>query len=191
MILLYYAVSRWICLIPWVILLLLLDEVVRQTQGWPLHFPTHQQSILSPPEMATNKNNPGTINSPVPTILWPFSINSSDNGRMTLLNETTDTTTALTHTLSKASQFSNDTEEDQPLRGDSFVEDHAGVWVIGVMSGTCILTIAFIVRALFSRAEAFRDPQENMFAQDGMDEHMGLGIGGANGGPSGSDFGHI
>ncbi|GAA50247.1 hypothetical protein CSKR_110830 [Clonorchis sinensis] len=59
--------------------------------------------------------------------------------------------------------------------GESFVEESAAIWVITVISGTCILTIAFIVRALFSRAEAFRDPQEIMFNPDMDDAQMGIG----------------
>ncbi|KAF5402617.1 hypothetical protein PHET_03610 [Paragonimus heterotremus] len=81
----------------------------------------------------------------------------------------------------------NDTTRNEE---DSFVEDSAGVWVISIISGTCIFTIAFIVRALFSRAEAFRDPQENMFNPDINDDQMGMTFG-INTGLPGSDFSHL
>ncbi|CAH8641095.1 unnamed protein product [Heterobilharzia americana] len=59
--------------------------------------------------------------------------------------------------------YLNQTEETDE---DSFVKGSAGVWVISVMSGTCLLTIAFIVRGLFSRAEAFHDPPDNYHGTD-------------------------
>lgn len=92
----------------------------------------------------------------------------------------------VTYVLSDGVTYQNDSLAEE----DSFVEDTAGVWVISVMSGTCLLTIAFIVRALFSRAEAFRDPQENMFNQDNDVGQMGIGFGTTTVVPS-SDFGYL
>ncbi|TPP59726.1 hypothetical protein FGIG_10195 [Fasciola gigantica] len=188
MFLLYNAIVRWIFLLHW-LTLLFLDELVRQAHGWPLHLSVHVPTPSQSSIFAGVDDSSSTVGA-VPTILWPFFANDSGNGA-TEITQTTVTAAVLTQTSPDLDLW-NSTENDQGIgNGDSFVEDHAGVWVIGVMSGTCILTIAFIVRALFSRAEAFRDPQENMFAQDGMDDHMGLGLGGTNGGPSGSDFAHL
>ncbi|CAH8681423.1 unnamed protein product [Schistosoma rodhaini] len=80
--------------------------------------------------------------------------------------------------------YQNQTEEAEE---ELFVKDSAGVWVISVMSGTCILTIAFIVRGLFSRAEAFHDGTEN---HHGTDINGGL-IGGNGFASGGADMGFL
>ncbi|CAH8645884.1 unnamed protein product [Schistosoma intercalatum] len=80
--------------------------------------------------------------------------------------------------------YQNQTEE---IEEELFVKGSAGVWVISVMSGTCILTIAFIVRGLFSRAEAFHDGTEN---HHGTDINGGF-IGGNGFASGGADMGFL
>ncbi|CAH8874183.1 unnamed protein product [Trichobilharzia szidati] len=83
--------------------------------------------------------------------------------------------------------YLNQTEEADE---ESFVKGSAGVWVISVMSGTCLLTIAFIVRGLFSRAEAFHDPPENYHGADLNGDLMG-GHGFIGAGAGGADMGFL
>ncbi|VDP81702.1 unnamed protein product [Echinostoma caproni] len=184
-----YAILRWFCIIPWLILLFV-DELIRTTRGLPIYNTTNLRASGNPSTYVHNETTPSMGNA-VATILWPLFASETANGSTTT-TPPSNATAALPTPVGSDVEHWNDTGGDHTSgSGDSFVEDHAGVWVIGVMSGTCILTIAFIVRALFSRAEAFRDPQENMFAQDGMDDQMGIGFGATAGGPSGTDFGYL
>ncbi|CAH8588087.1 unnamed protein product [Schistosoma turkestanicum] len=114
-------------------------------------------------------------------------LNISDSSTLQLSDHSLHTENLTVNNTNSFNESILDHNQTEEIDEELFVKSSAGVWVISVMSGTCILTIAFIVRGLFSRAEAFHDGTEN---HHGTDINGGL-IGG-NGFPGGgADMGFL
>ncbi|TNN07595.1 hypothetical protein EWB00_007645 [Schistosoma japonicum] len=116
---------------------------------------------------------------PLPLNIWNSSTPRLTNQSLYIQNFTSNGDSYSNDSILETN-FYNQTDD---VEEELFVESSAGVWVISVMSGTCILTIAFIVRGLFSRAEAYHDGPENHHGTDINGNLMGVnGFTGASGG---------
>ncbi|KAK4474859.1 hypothetical protein MN116_001973 [Schistosoma mekongi] len=111
--------------------------------------------------------------------IWNLSTPRLTNQSLYTQNFTSNGTSYSNESVLEANFYNQTDDTEEEL----FVESSAGVWVISVMSGTCILTIAFIVRGLFSRAEAYHDGPENHHGTDINGNLVGVnGFAGASGG---------